>query len=189
MTTRKTRPDSSEQAAPIPIYLEPQGLELPSPPYEYCGFDDVNSLILVVQSSRLSAYSMLQSRGKEPVWAVDLPDGPPISLVKCSPGCDTVAILRPGSRAVEFAEVATGNIFLQAPRRKNARLLGVFWAQCADCQVVLVTSAGMELYDHVRQGLVYLDTKRHVITWFKYAHETRIVILGVSASGFRVQPY
>lgn len=52
-----------------------------------------------------------------------------------------------------------------------------------------MTSAGLELYEHVRQGLGYLDTKRHVITWFKYAHETRIVVLGVSPNGFRVQPY
>lgn len=112
------------------IYLENQKVELPPPPYEYCGFDDVNSLVLIVKQACLSAYSMAvgSSSNSGPAWTVHLPDGPPISAIKCSPGCDAVAILRPASRAIEFVEVASANIFLQAPRKKTARLLGVFWA-------------------------------------------------------------
>ena len=63
-------------------------------------------------------------------------------------------------------------------------MYGFFWTDCPGASLVLVTTAGLELYNVLasRNGLQLTDAKRQAVSWYRHTHQSRVVLL---ASGDR----
>lgn len=78
---------------------------------------------------------------------------------------------------------------LQGPWKGKEAVMGFFWAKAADCDFVIVTKAGLEIYTLLgtRQGLRHSTRCSHPVKWWMYSHDTRICLLGTGDIGLWLQ--
>lgn len=83
-------------------------------------------------------------------------------------------------REIEVTPAQGGPSWRQACQKGASRILGFFWAESPSCDIVFVTSSGLELYALPQRrggGLRAVDSKRHSVVWYAYTHESRLVLL------------
>jgi hypothetical protein len=78
------------------------------------------------------------------------------------------------STDIEFLNLRRGCGFWQRCR-PGERLLGFFWVNTPDCNMVLVTGAGLELFKLTKDmnGLTAVEVKKHEVAWYVYTHGKR----------------
>jgi len=156
-------------------------------------YDDGNALLLVTERNIL--YSWPVNAGAADGDAIAAPNTcvlteGPVLATRFSLDGSLLAIQRT-SRDVEFVNRDKGSVFWQRCRRGEP-LIGFFWVNTPECHLALVTAAGLELYQLLpdRNGLRLTETKEHRVDWFKFTHETRLVLLASeSLSGVRAAGY
>jgi hypothetical protein len=117
----------------------------------------------------------------------------PITAVRASLDGNFTALQR-SKLQIEFLDHSTGNMFIETPqqsiRSAGATVVGFFWTDAPDAEFVMVTSMGLELYSPGSQGLKYTAFQRlTAVQWFLYSYSTRILVLGCSTSGAKVQAF
>lgn len=75
----------------------------------------------------------------------DIEAGAPVMAAAISPDSRIVTLQRSPER-LEFVSRDSPNLFVQSAWRGKSAITGFFWARSADCDFVMVTSGGLELY-------------------------------------------
>jgi hypothetical protein len=57
-----------------------------------------------------------------------------------------IIALQRSAASIEFVARDSPNIFLQGSWRGKSAVIGFFWASAAECDLVMVTRSGLELY-------------------------------------------
>ncbi len=163
------------------------GLQLEPETLQYWGYDDGTATLLVLKGGLVFAYDASQAAvpGSQELlkWTFPLPDGPPgVRSMRLSLDGATLAIQR-SAVLLELVDLATGNVFVQGSDKGKGEVLCFFFTELPGADVVLVTPAGLELYEWVprRQGLRLRERVRVApVDWAVYTHETRMVLLGTT---------
>ncbi|KAL3700935.1 hypothetical protein R1sor_018957 [Riccia sorocarpa] len=145
-------------------------------------YDDGNKLLLVPSPSKVNAWPVNQRPPPDSPAITPIKEGP-VLHVRFSLDAKILAVQR-SHQEVEFINKDTGMVFSQKCRAGTERILGLFWSDCPTCDLVLVTSSGLELYSlyHGGHGLKLVEVKRSSVSWYVYTHESRLVLL---ASGMQ----
>ncbi|CAM6083639.1 unnamed protein product [Calypogeia fissa] len=145
-------------------------------------YDDGNQLLLVPSPDKVLSWPVNQKIPPDDPSETKILEGP-LLFVRFSLDGSILAVQRSGQE-VEFVGRETGVLFRQRCRHATDQILGLFWTDCPTCDVVFVTSSGLELYtvNHDRTGMKYIEAKRLNVSWYGYTHESRLVLL---ASGMQ----
>ncbi|KAG6541704.1 hypothetical protein Mapa_016969 [Marchantia paleacea] len=145
-------------------------------------YDDGNKLLLVPSPSKVYSWPVNQQPSDDGPTITPIKEGPVLG-VRFSLDGKILAVQR-SHHEVEFINKETGMVFRQQCKPGTERILGLFWSDCPTCDLVLVTSSGLELYSLYlgRNGLKLLEAKRSNVSWYVYTHESRLVLL---ASGMQ----
>ncbi|BBM97276.1 regulator of MON1-CCZ1 complex [Marchantia polymorpha subsp. ruderalis] len=145
-------------------------------------YDDGNKLLLVPSPSKVYSWPVNQQPSDDRPTITPIKEGPVLG-VRFSLDGKILAVQR-SHHEVEFINKETGMVFRQQCKPGTERILGLFWTDCPTCDLVLVTSSGLELYSLYlgRNGLKLLEAKRSNVSWYVYTHESRLVLL---ASGMQ----
>eukprot|EP00850_Spirogloea_muscicola_P012493 SM000081S22627 [mRNA] locus=s81:231057:237143:+ [translate_table: standard] len=140
-------------------------------------YDEGNRLLLVSLQSKIYSWPVNQDPALSPLPAVcPIAEGP-VLAVRFSLDRSILAVQR-SAVEVEFVNRASCTTFRQRCRH-GARILGFFWSDSPICDLVFVTSNGLELYALLlsKAGLRLVDHKKGDVAWFVYTHESRLVLL------------
>ncbi|KAL2650621.1 hypothetical protein R1flu_018749 [Riccia fluitans] len=145
-------------------------------------YDDGNKLLVVPSPSKVNAWPVNQRPTCESPDITPIKEGP-VLHIRLSLDGKILAVQR-SHEEVEFINKDNGSVFHQKCKAGTARILGLFWSDCPTCDLVLVTSSGLEMYSlyHGGNGLKLVEFKRSSVSWYVYTHESRLVLL---ASGMQ----
>lgn len=149
-------------------------------------YDDGNRLLLVPSPNKVfswpvSRYAQLDSP------SITVVDDGPVLAVRFSLDGKILAIQR-SDYEISYFNRENGLKFSQPCRSRTERILGFFWTDCPTCDIVYVTSSGLELYSLASgsEALKLVDVKLSNVSWYLYTHESRLVLL---ASGMQCKTF
>mmetsp|Transcript_34517 Transcript_34517/g.47834 ORF Transcript_34517/g.47834 Transcript_34517/m.47834 type:complete len:727 (+) Transcript_34517:464-2644(+) len=167
------------------VALKPLGVKLDPSSTAHITYDDGCRVLLVAEQDRLFSWpvermSQVETQGITPTAKISSLSPGPVLGARYSLDGSVLAIQR-SSVALELIP-ESGGAFWQ--RVQGPLLLGFFWVSTPDCDLVLVTPAGLELFrlHPNRTGLQPVEVKKHQVAWYTYTHETRLVLLASSTS-------
>ncbi|XP_002974407.2 regulator of MON1-CCZ1 complex [Selaginella moellendorffii] len=140
-------------------------------------YDDANKLLLVSTLGEIYSWSVSSDTSPSDPVVVKISQGPVLG-VRFSLDCKILAILRSNTE-IEFINREDCNSFKQSCKSSSERILGFFWTDCPDCDVVIVTASGLELNSLClgKGKLKLVEKKKQSVSWFVYTHESRLVLL------------
>uniref|UniRef100_A0A7I4E154 Mic1 domain-containing protein n=2 Tax=Physcomitrium patens TaxID=3218 RepID=A0A7I4E154_PHYPA len=145
-------------------------------------YDDGNKLLLVPAPSKVYSWPTNQHPPAELPGVTDIKEGP-ILGVRYSLDGKILAIQRT-NQEIEFVNKESCTGFKQQCRSGSDRIFGFFWTDCPACDIVFVTTSGLEMYTLYlsKNGLKLVEYKKTHVSWYVYTHESRLVLL---ASGMQ----
>ncbi|KAG0595682.1 hypothetical protein M758_UG188000 [Ceratodon purpureus] len=145
-------------------------------------YDDGNKLLLVPAPSKIYSWPTNQHPPAEAPGVTNIKEGP-ILGVRYSLTGKILAIQRT-NHEIEFVNKESCTVFKQQCRSGSDRILGFFWTDCPFCDIVFVTTSGLEMYILYlsKNGLKLVEYKNANVSWYVYTHESRLVLL---ASGMQ----
>ncbi|GMH33726.1 hypothetical protein BSKO_01560 [Bryopsis sp. KO-2023] len=158
-------------------------------------FDEATRLMIVAKERKVEGYDL--SNGKEYgpdstrlLWEMRLDDAHKAKLICISPNQKVLALQR-DEKSIEFLDRETGSVFMQGCSKPKKEILGFFFVECQECNVVMVTNTGLELYKlkENNSGLKLRDKYKIAIRWYIYTYGTRVVSLGSGKTGARLVGY
>ncbi|CAI8614125.1 unnamed protein product [Vicia faba] len=149
-------------------------------------YDDGNKLLLSPTADQVFS------------WKVSLFDpliGPttdsisegPIIAIRYSLDTKVIAIQRSGHE-IQFWDRETAETFSHKCRAESESILGFFWTDSQQCDIVIVKTTGLDLcaYKSESKSLQLVETKKLNVSWYVYTHESRLVLL---ASGMQCKTF
>ncbi|KAK7285445.1 hypothetical protein RJT34_20218 [Clitoria ternatea] len=111
----------------------------------------------------------------------------PIIAIRYSLDTKVIAIQR-SNHEIQFWDRETGEAFSHKCRPESECLLGFFWTDSQQCNIVLVKTSGLDLYAYSLESksLQLVETKKLNVSWYVYTHESRLVLL---ASGMQCKTF
>ncbi|KAL2320883.1 hypothetical protein Fmac_029852 [Flemingia macrophylla] len=111
----------------------------------------------------------------------------PIIAIRYSLDTKVIAIQR-SNHEIQFWDRETGGTFSHTCRPESESILGFFWTDSQQCDIVLVKTSGLDLfaYNPESKSLQLVQTKKLNVSWFVYTHESRLVLL---ASGMQCKTF
>ncbi|KAG0572838.1 hypothetical protein KC19_VG128700 [Ceratodon purpureus] len=145
-------------------------------------YDDGNKLLLVPAPTKVYSWPTNQHPPAEAPGVTNIKEGP-ILGVRYSLDGKILAIQRT-NQEIEFVNKESCTGFRQQCRSGSDPILGFFWTDCPSCDVVFVTTSGLEMYILYlsKNGLKLAEYKKANVSWYVYTHESRLVLL---ASGMQ----
>ncbi|KAI5426817.1 hypothetical protein KIW84_032302 [Lathyrus oleraceus] len=149
-------------------------------------YDDGNKLLLSPTADQVFS------------WKVSLFDpliGPttdsisegPIIAIRYSLDTKVLAIQRSGHE-IQFWDRETAETFSHKCTTESESILGFFWTDSQQCDIVIVKTTGLDLcaYKSESKSLQLVETKKLNVSWYVYTHESRLVLL---ASGMQCKTF
>ncbi|XP_047961091.1 regulator of MON1-CCZ1 complex isoform X4 [Salvia hispanica] len=168
------------------VYIQYPPLRCHVPGSRKLFYDDGNKLILSltpnqVFSWKIATYNPYAAPSFDPIS-----EGSVLSI-RYSLDLKHLAIQR-SSHEIQFWNKETGDTFSHKCRSESESILGFFWTDCPTCDIVFVKTSGLELYTYGTESrnLQLVQTKKLSISWYKYTHESRLVLL---ASGIQCKSF
>ncbi|TKY62514.1 C18orf8 protein [Spatholobus suberectus] len=111
----------------------------------------------------------------------------PIIAIRYSLDTKVIAIQR-SNHEIQFWDRETGETFSHTCMPESESILGFFWTDSQQCDIVLVKNSGLDLYAYNSESksLQLVQTKKVNVSWFVYTHESRLVLL---ASGMQCKTF
>lgn len=149
-------------------------------------YDDGNKLLLSptadqVFSWKVSTFDPLIGPSTD-----SISEGP-IIAVRYSLDTKVIAIQRSGNE-IQFWDRETAETFSHKCRPESESILGFFWTDSQQCDIVIVKTNGLDLcaYKSESKSLQLVETKKVNVSWYVYTHESRLVLL---ASGMQCKTF
>eukprot|EP00249_Psilotum_nudum_P017993 c26590_g1_i1 orf=421-2790(+) len=145
-------------------------------------YDDGNKLLLVPSPNKVFSWTVNRHPHSDNPSITSIREGPVLAL-RFSLDRKFLAVQRSNSE-LELICRETGATCLQQCKYRAERILGFFWTDCPTCNLVFVTTGGLELYALQLEmtSLKLVDARRLNVSWYIYTHESRLVLL---ASGMQ----
>jgi len=145
-------------------------------------YDDGNKLLLVPAPNKVYSWPTNQNPPAEAPGVTTIKEGPVLG-VRYSLDGKLLAVQRT-NQEIEFFNKENCTGFKQQCRSSSDRILGFFWTDCPACDIVFVTTSGLEMYTLYlsKSGLKLVEHKKANVSWYVYTHESRLVLL---ASGMQ----
>ncbi|MCO5595333.1 hypothetical protein L7F22_049375 [Adiantum nelumboides] len=149
-------------------------------------YDDGNRLLLVPSPNKVFSWPVARDSHPDSP-SITTVDGGPVLAARFSLDGKILAIQN-SDQEVSFFNRESGLKFKQRSRSHTQQILGFFWTDCPTCDIVFVTSGGLELYSLASRldSLKLVDVKPSQVSWFLYTHESRLVLL---ASGVQCKTF
>ncbi|KAL5059504.1 hypothetical protein RYX36_031108 [Vicia faba] len=111
----------------------------------------------------------------------------PIIAIRYSLDTKVMAIQRSGHE-IQFWDRETAETFSHKCRAESESILGFFWTDSQQCDIVIVKTTGLDLcaYKSESKSLQLVETKKLNVSWYVYTHESRLVLL---ASGMQCKTF
>ncbi|RZC20724.1 Regulator of MON1-CCZ1 complex isoform D [Glycine soja] len=111
----------------------------------------------------------------------------PIIAIRYSLDTKVIAIQR-SNHEIQFWDRETGGTFSHKCKPESESILGFFWTDSQQCDIVLVKTSGLDLYTYNSESksLQLVQTKKLNVSWYVYTHESRLVLL---ASGMQCKTF
>lgn len=143
-----------------------------------CWLDDTHKQLLCADNNKLLFWNLAAQEGgmQAPPQVCFLSQGPVITA-RFSSDKQLLAVMRSNTE-IEFVNQEDGSQFWQKCK-STSKLLGYFWCDGKNCDVVFVTTGGLELYKLLesKKGLQLKETKKHDIKWYRYTADTKLIII------------
>lgn len=149
-------------------------------------YDDGTRLLLVPSSNKVHSWPVARHAHPDSPNITTVDDGR-VLAARFSLDGNILAIQR-SDNEISFFNRESGVKFTQLCRSRTERILGFFWTDCPTCDIVYVTSSGLELYSLAPglDALKLVDVKLSQVSWYLYTHESRLVLL---ASGTQCKTF
>ncbi|GAU31512.1 hypothetical protein TSUD_332870 [Trifolium subterraneum] len=149
-------------------------------------YDDGNKLLLSPTADQVFSWKVsLFERLIGP--STDSISEGPIIAVRYSLDTKVIAIQR-SSHEIQFWDRETAETFSHKCRPESESILGFFWTDSQQCDIVIVKTKGLDLcaYKSESKSLELVETKKLNVSWYVYTHESRLVLL---ASGMQCKTF
>lgn len=145
-------------------------------------YDDGNKLLLSPAADQIFSWKAVPFDPIIDPTTDSISEGP-IIAVRYSLDTKVVAIQR-SNHEIQFCDRETGETFSHKCRPESESILGFFWTDSQQCDIVLVKTCGLDLYAYNSESksLQLVETKKLNVSWYVYTHESRLVLL---ASGMQ----
>ncbi|KAL9258990.1 Regulator of MON1-CCZ1 complex-like protein [Drosera capensis] len=141
-------------------------------------YDDVNKLLLSPTADQVLSWKVVA-----PFILNAMPLSDPIaegSVLSIHYSLDgKILAIQRSSHDIQFWNKETQETFRQRCRPESESILGFFWTDCLNYAIVFVKTRGLDLfsYDPEMTRLRLVESKRLNVTWYRYTHESRLVLL------------
>lgn len=177
---------SSESGALSHVYIQHPPLRCSIPGSRGLFYDDGNKLLLSPTSDQVFVWNTSLPTSQS-VFSVDsIAEGPVLSIRYSLDG-KVIAVQR-SIHEIQFRDKETGQDFSQRCKSDSENILGFFWTDCPNCDIIFVKTSGLDLfsYEPELKALRLVETKRLNVSWHVYTHESRMILL---ASGMQCKTF
>ncbi|XP_027925816.1 regulator of MON1-CCZ1 complex isoform X2 [Vigna unguiculata] len=149
-------------------------------------YDDGNKLILSPTVDQVFSWKVGPFDPLIDPTADSISEGP-IIAIRYSLDTKVIAVQR-SNHEMQFWDRETGGTFSHKCRPESESILGFFWTDSHQCDIVLVKTSGLDLYAYNSESksLQLVQTKKLNVSWYVYTHESRLVLL---ASGMQCKTF
>ncbi|XP_052172803.1 uncharacterized protein LOC127788497 isoform X2 [Diospyros lotus] len=168
------------------VYIQYPPLRCSIPGARGLFYDDGNKLLLSPTSDQVFSWKTSPFAPLVVPTIDSIQEGPVLSI-RYSLDTKILAIQR-SDQEVQFWNRETGNTFRQRCRSETDSILGFFWTDCPNCDIVFVKTSGLDFFslDSELKSLKFVETKRFNVSWYIYTHESRLILL---ASGMQCKSF
>ncbi|ESW34347.1 hypothetical protein PHAVU_001G144700 [Phaseolus vulgaris] len=149
-------------------------------------YDDGNKLVLSPTVDQVFSWKVGPFDPLIDPIADSISEGP-IIAIRYSLDTKVIAIQR-SNHEMQFWDRETGGTFSHKCRPESESIIGFFWTDSQQCDIVLVKTSGLDLYAYNSESksLQLVQTKKLNVSWYVYTHESRLVLL---ASGMQCKTF
>ncbi|KAG4916034.1 hypothetical protein JHK87_053591 [Glycine soja] len=149
-------------------------------------YDDGNKLLLSPTADQVFSWKVGPFDTLIDPTTDSISEGP-IIAIRYSLDTKVIAIQR-SNHEIQFWDRETGGTFSHKCRPESESILGFFWTDSQQCDIVLVKTSGLDLYAYNSESksLQLVQTKKLNVSWYVYTHESRLVLL---ASGMQCKTF
>ncbi|XP_045799110.1 uncharacterized protein LOC123893218 [Trifolium pratense] len=149
-------------------------------------YDDGNKLLLSPTTDQVFSWKVSLFEPLIGPSTDSISEGP-IIAVRYSLDTKVIAIQR-SSHEIQFWNRETAETFSHKCRPESESILGFFWTDSQQCDIVIVKTKGLDLcaYKSGSKSLELVETKKLNVSWYVYTHESRLVLL---ASGMQCKTF
>ncbi|KAK7336675.1 hypothetical protein VNO77_17221 [Canavalia gladiata] len=149
-------------------------------------YDDANKLLISPTADQVFSWKVGPFDPLTGPTTDTIGEGPIIAL-RYSLDTKVIAIQR-SNHEIQFRDRETGESFNHKCKPESESLLGFFWTDSQQCNIVLVKTSGLDLYTYNSESksLQLVETKKLNVSWYVYTHESRLVLL---ASGMQCKTF
>lgn len=149
-------------------------------------YDDGNKLILSPTSDQVFVWdTSLPTPQSAP--SVDFIDEGPVLSIRYSLDGKVIGVQR-SIHEIQFRDRETGQLFSQRCKSDSENILGFFWTDCPNFDIIFVKTSGLDLfsYEPELKALRLVESKKLTVSWYAYTHESRMILL---ASGMQCKTF
>lgn len=149
-------------------------------------YDDGNKLLLSPAANQVFSWKVSIFDPLTGPTTDSISEGP-IIAIRYSLDTKVIAIQRSGQE-IQFWDRETAETFSHKCRPESESILGFFWTDSQQCDIVIVKTNGLDLcaYKSESKSLQLVETKKLNVSWYIYTHESRLVLL---ASGMQCKTF
>ncbi|GAB2233095.1 hypothetical protein Droror1_Dr00002310 [Drosera rotundifolia] len=149
-------------------------------------YDDANKLLVSPTADQVLSWKVAPFIPNAMPSSDPIAEGPVLSIRYSLDG--KILAIQRSSHEIEFWNKETRETFSQRCRPESESMLGFFWTDCLNYDIVYVKTSGLDLfsYDPEMRRLRLVESKRLNVTWYRYTHESRLVLL---ASGSQCKTF
>ncbi|MED6152194.1 hypothetical protein PIB30_089528 [Stylosanthes scabra] len=149
-------------------------------------YDDGNKLLLSPTADQVFSWKVVPFDPLIDPTSDSISQGP-ILAIRYSLDTKVIAIQR-SSHEIQFQVRETRETFSHKCRPESESILGFFWTDSQQCDIVIIKTSGLDLYAYnsASKSLQLVETKKLNVSWYVYTHESRLVLL---ASGMQCKTF
>lgn len=164
------------------VYIQHPPIRCNIPETQGLYYDDANKLLLSPTSDQVLSWKICLNNQHDAPDSDSIGEGPILSI-RYSLDKKIIGIQR-SNYEIQFKHRETGITFGRKCKPNSESILGFFWSDCPNCDVIFIKTSGLDLfcYESEQNNLRLVETKKLNVSWYIYTHESRMVLL---ASGMQ----
>lgn len=168
------------------VYVQYPPLRCNIPGSQGLFYDDGNKLLLCPTYEQVFSWKAFPFTPLIPPASNSFCGGTVLSIRYCLDS--RILAVQRSNHEVELYNRETGDTFHHRCRLESESILGFFWTDYPNCDIVFIKTSGLDLfsYDFESKSLHLVETKKLNVSWYVYTHESRLLLL---ASGMQCNSF
>ncbi|KAJ3673625.1 hypothetical protein LUZ60_005617 [Juncus effusus] len=173
------------------VYIQNPPIRCNIPESNGLFYDDGTKLLLSPSSDQILSWKIgASSQPNTPPNSDFISErGETVLTVRFSLDLKLIAIQRSGFE-IEFV-VRENGLSVSKKCKSDEKILGFFWTDTPTCDVIVVKSTGIEMlfYESDTNNFHLIESKKTNVNWYKYSHESRMLLLASSMQSNIISSY